>query len=141
MRPRAGGFSRSGPRRIRSPSGVGLLGRPIACPWSDLAAGSLPEISEPLDYSAPVTPTTPPDPPLTETARRVLEFLMRHPRPAVTDRTTAAIGDELGIGQREAQEALHDLEQHEPQLARSLVDEGLDIQFWVSSSDAADAVD
>jgi hypothetical protein len=83
----------------------------------------------------------PPDPPLTATPRRVLEFLMRHPQPPVTDRTTAAIADELGIGQREAQEALHDLEQREPPLGQSLVDEGLDIQFWASTSDAADAVD
>jgi hypothetical protein len=66
---------------------------------------------------------------------------MRHPSPLVTDRTTAAIGDELRIGQREADEALRGLQARRPQLARSEVDTKLGIQFWMSTPDAADAID
>jgi superfamily I DNA/RNA helicase len=82
----------------------------------------------------------PADPPLTDDERRVLEVLMQ-PNRGVADRTVEKIGEAVGMTWTPTWEALRSLESRLPQLARPDVEATLDIQFWRTTSHAADAME
>jgi hypothetical protein len=82
----------------------------------------------------------PADPPLTDDERRVLDVLTQSKRP-VAERTVEAIAGSLGTTFTPVHRVLRRLEERRPQLAHPQMDEGLNVQFWIATSDAAEAVE
>lgn len=82
----------------------------------------------------------PSEPPLTDQERTVLAVLMT-PGSRVADCTTEAIGERSGMPAKEAGRTLRALERRGPPLVRQEVDEGLGVRFWMSTYEAAEAVE
>jgi hypothetical protein len=85
-------------------------------------------------------PGVPAAPPLTPDEREVLEVLMQPDR-RVADCTVEAIAESLGTTFDSVHRTLRSLETRQPQLARPEVDRGLDIRFWHTTYEAAEAIE
>ena len=79
-------------------------------------------------------------PPLDATDRAVLAVLMRH-GVTVQDRTLGRVAAAAGLDAPAARRALQGLSARQPPLVRSDIDAGLDVEFWIATYDAAEAVE
>ncbi len=82
----------------------------------------------------------PADPPLRVDERTVLNAIMQLTA-GPTDKTAEALAETTGLERAAVDAALRSLGSRTPPLVRPLIDEGEDIQFWVSAppDDVADA--
>jgi hypothetical protein len=81
----------------------------------------------------------PTDPPLTDDEQAVLRALMA-PESRPANSTVEILAERTGLGDRTGR-VLRGLARRDPPLAMRLIDEGLGVQFWISTYDAADALD
>jgi hypothetical protein len=82
----------------------------------------------------------PSEPPLTEVEAAVLNVLMEHDRrPA--DRTIDVISDASQVWRQRDRSGAPGARATAPSARASRVDEGLGVQFWQTTHDAADAVE
>ena len=82
----------------------------------------------------------PADPPLDEDERAVLKQLMQ-PHRKVADCTVEKIAEAVGMEWTPTHTTLRKLETRRPQLARPDVDATLEITFWRTTYEAADAIE
>lgn len=82
----------------------------------------------------------PAEPPLTDVERTVLNVLMA-PGSRSINCTVQAVGHRAGLDIGEAARALRGLAGRDPPLVREDVDEGAGVRFYMSTYDAAEALD
>jgi hypothetical protein len=82
----------------------------------------------------------PPDPPLTDAERVVLDVLMA-PGTRVANSTADAIADRGELTAEDARGAIRSLLRREPPLVREEFDSGLGIRFYRTTYDAAEATE
>jgi hypothetical protein len=81
-----------------------------------------------------------PDQPLTNEEGQVLAAVMA-PGATVHDRTLSRVAKTAGLEMLVARRVLRGLEERQPQLVLSLVDEGENVRFFISTPEAAKAME
>jgi hypothetical protein len=81
-----------------------------------------------------------PDQPLTNEEGQVLAAVMA-PGATVHDRTLGRVAKAAGLEMLVARRVLRGLEERQPHLVLSLVDENENVRFWISTPEAAEAME
>jgi DNA-binding IclR family transcriptional regulator len=82
----------------------------------------------------------PAEPPLTAPEVAVLNVLLE-PTNRVAESTLEGISESAGLNVQHAHRTLQGLERRQPSLVREDIDAGLGIRFWMTTYDAAEAME